>query len=137
MAERTVDADPQTVTVRVPISIRRHGGRKLVLAPDGTSDICLVPARRVDNGMVKAIARAFRSRDMLENGTHATVEEIAVAEKIHSSYVSRICGSTLLAPEFVEGILDGRQPAQMTLAVLMRRFPMLWSAQRSELLFSA
>ncbi len=102
MTERTVDADPQTVTVRVPISIRRHGGRKLVLAPDGTSDIWLVPARRVDNAMVKAIARAFRWRDMLENGTHATVEEIAVAEKIHSSYVSRILRLTLLAPEFVE-----------------------------------
>ena len=44
---------------------------------------------------------------------------------------------TLLAPDIVEAILSGRQPAQMTLAVLMRRFPVLWSAQRSELLHPA
>jgi hypothetical protein len=59
------------------------------------------------------------------------------AEKINESYVGRILRLTLLAPDIVEAILGGRQPAQMTLAVLMRRFPVLWSAQRSELLHPA
>ena len=83
--------------------------------------------------MVKAIARAFRWREMLENGTYATIAEIAAAEKINESYVGRVLRLTLLAPDIVEAILGGRQPAEMTLAVLMRRFPVLWSAQRSEL----
>src|SRR6266511_5770579 len=107
--------DARTSTVRIPISIRRRGGRKLVLAPDGTSNTRAVPRRRVDNAMIKAIARAFRWREMLENGTHATIVEIAAAEKINESYVGRILRLTLLAPDLVEAILGGRQPAQMTL----------------------
>jgi hypothetical protein len=39
--------------------------------------------RHIDKTMVKAIARAFRWREMLENGTHATIAEIAAAEKIN------------------------------------------------------
>jgi hypothetical protein len=68
---------------------------------------------------------------MLENGTHATIAEIAAAEKINESYVGRILRLTLLAPDIVEAILDGRQPVEMTLALLMRPFSTLWEAQRS------
>ena len=81
--EPIVAADGRAVTFRISISIRKRGGRKLVLAPDGTSDKWAAPGRRVDNAMVKAIARAFRWREMLENGTHATIAEIADAEKIN------------------------------------------------------
>jgi hypothetical protein len=84
--------------------------------------------------MVKAIARAFRWREMLENGTHATIAEIAAAEKINDSYVGRVLRLTLLAPDIVEAILGGRKPAEMTLATLMPRFPVGWAAQRSALL---
>jgi hypothetical protein len=69
--------------------------------------------------MVKAVARAFRWREMLENGTHATIAEIAAAEKINETYVGRVLRLTLLAPDIIEAILGGRQPAKMTLAVLM------------------
>ena len=72
--------------------------------------------------MVKALARAIRWRKLLETGVFATVEEIAAAEKINASYVGRVLRLTLLAPDIVEAILDGRQPAAMTLAVLMRPF---------------
>jgi hypothetical protein len=58
---------------------------------------------------------------MLENGTHATIAEIA-AEKINESYVGRVLRLTLLAPDIVEAILEGRHPPQVTLAVLMRPF---------------
>jgi hypothetical protein len=137
MTEPNLIGDAGTVTVRIPISIRRRGGRKLVLAPDGTPDTSATHCRRIDNAMIKAIARAFRWREMLENGTHATIAEIAAAEKINESYVGRILRLTLLAPDIVEAILGGRQPAQVTLALLMRPFPVLWSAQRSKLLHPA
>ena len=55
-----------------------------------------------------------------------TVEEIAAAEKINASYVGRVLRLTLLAPDIVEAILDGRQPAHITLAVLMRPFAVGW-----------
>jgi hypothetical protein len=59
---------------------------------------------------VKAIARAFRWREMLEDATHGTIVEIAAAEKINESYVGRVLRLTLLAPKIVEGILKGQQP---------------------------
>lgn len=120
----------RTVTVRVPISIRRRGGRKLVLAPNGANQAGAPVHRRIDSAMIKATARAFRWREMLENGTHSTIAEIAVAEKINESYVGRILRLTLLAPDIVEGILGGRQPAGLQLDALLRRFPVEWQQQR-------
>ena len=79
--------------------------------------------------MVKALARAFRWRRMLETGVVATVAEIAVRERINASYVSRVLRLTLLAPEIVEAILDGRQGPEMTLPGLMRVFSVEWGGQ--------
>ena len=119
----------QTITVRIPISIRKHGGRKLVLAPDGKHEIAF--SRRVDNAMVKAIARAFRWQELLEDGTYATIAEIAGAEKINESYVGRLFRLTLLAPDFLEAIVNGTQSPDTTLATLMRPFPVAWQSQRN------
>ncbi len=131
MTEPNPTVDGRTVTVLIPISIRRRGGRKLVLAPDGTI-VTTAPVRRhIDNAMVKAIARAFRWREMLEDGTYATIREIAVAKKINESYVGRVLRLTLLAPDIVEAILGGRQPADIMLASLMKSFPIKWSDQRT------
>ncbi len=134
MAEPNPTGDGRTITIRVPISIRRRGGRKLVLAPDGTPDTGTLLCRRIDNAMVKAIARAFRWREMLENGTHATIAEIAAAEKINESYVGRVLRLTLLAPDIIEAILAGRQPTYLQLEDLLRRFPVGWREQRAEIL---
>jgi hypothetical protein len=65
----------------------------------------------------------------METGVCATVEEIATAEKINTSYVGRVLRLALLAPDIVESILDGRQPAAMTLAVMLKRFPVAWREQ--------
>ena len=131
MSEPTIGT---TVTVRVPISIRMRGGRRLVLAPDGTNVTMGPVCRHIDNAMVKAIARAFRWREMLENGEYPTIREIAMAEKINESYVGRVLRLTLLAPDIVEAILAGRQPAELQLDLLLRRFPVGWRQQRAEFL---
>lgn len=123
--------DGRSVTVRVPISVRRRGGRKLVLAPDGANLTGAPVCRHVDNAMIKAVARAFRWREMLESGEYSTIREIAAAEKINESYVGRVLRLTLLAPDIIEAILGGRQPAEMTLPALMRPFPVLWEQQSS------
>ena len=131
MAKPILSDDGRTVTVRVPISIRRRGGRRLVLAPDGT-DITAAPTHRhIDCAMVKAIARAFRWREMLENGTHATIVEISAAESINESYVGRVLRLTLLMPDIVEAVLNGQQPVGLQLDGLMKQFPVEWHAQRS------
>ena len=97
-----------SIAVTVPLMFRKRGGRKLVVTPDGAP---WAPRPRVDNAMVKALARAFRWRKMLDEGVHATLEDLARAKGVAPSYVSRILRLTLLAPEIVEAILDGRQPA--------------------------
>ena len=134
MAGPRIKSDGRTITVRVPIAIRKRGGRKIVLAPDGTETnpsklICQQP----DNAMVKALARAFRWREMLEGGSYATVRDIAETEKINESYVSRLVRLTLLAPDIIETIVDGRQPSTMTLATLMARWPTRWDEQQAKL----
>lgn len=124
-----ISADGRTVTIRVPLSFRKRGGRKLVVAPEG--GVPWAPPRtRVDNAMVKAIARAFRWRKLFETGVYGSVEEIVAAEKINDSYVSRVLRLNLLSPDIVESILNGRQPADLTLAVLMRPFAVEWTEQR-------
>jgi hypothetical protein len=69
--------------------------------------------------MVKALARAFRWRKMLDDGVHVTIEELAKSKGIAKTYVSQILRLTLLAPEIVEGILDGRQSEELQLDDLL------------------
>ena len=118
-----------TFTVRIAMQIRKRGGRKLILAPDGGGPIWAAPRPRVDNTMIKAIARAFRWRKLIENGVHASIEEVAAAEKINPSYVGRVLRLTLLAPEIIEAIMVGRQPAGMTMTGLLTGFPVVWADQ--------
>ena len=119
------------LTVHIPLTVRRRGGRKVVIAPDGT-EAPVIATARIDSTLVKALARAFRWRRMLESGVVSTVGEIAVREKINKSYVSRVLRLTLLAPQIVEAILDGRQVPEMTLPMLMGPFPVEWDRQRLE-----
>jgi hypothetical protein len=129
MTEPNLSGDGRNVTVRIALSIRKRGGRKLVLAPDGATDTWMPSRRRIDSTIVKAIARAFRWRKLLETGVFATIDEVAAADKINASYVSRVLRLTLLAPAIVDVILDGRQPAHITLASLLRPFPVEWWEQ--------
>ena len=115
----------QMLTVRVPLAVRRQrGGRKLVLTPGSTM---VRGASAAHTTLVKALARAFRWRRMMEAGRFGTIDEIAAAEKINSTYVSRLLRLTLLAPEIVDAILDGRQPEVVTLPGLMKPFPTPWA----------
>jgi hypothetical protein len=121
-------APGEVVRVHVPFSIRKRGGRKLVVVPAGAEAVS--ERLRVDNAMVKALARAFRWRKLLETGAYGTIEELAAAEKINPSYVSRILRLTLLAPAIIEAVLDGRQPPELTLANMMQPLPLLWHEQQ-------
>ena len=116
-------------TVMVPFTIRKRGGRKLVITPDGVA-VAPAPRARVDSALLKALARGFRWQKMLQEGDYQTLEEIADAENINPSYVSRLLRMTLLAPEIVEAILAGRQPPGLTMARAMQPFALRWDRQR-------
>lgn len=123
--------DGRTLTIRVPLTVRKRGGRKQVVMPDGA---CWgQPRPRVDNAMVKAIARAHRWKRLMESGRFASVTELAEAEKINQSYLCRVLRLTLLAPDIVEAILDGRQPTTLQMDALMKPLPLEWAEQRRTL----
>jgi hypothetical protein len=124
--EIRLSADGSTITVFVPMTGRRRGGRKVIIAPPGCDD--WAPPPRIDNTLIKALARAHRWRRMLESGEYGTLAEMADSERISRSYVSRILRLTLLAPDIVERILDGRPMAG--LPQLLRPFPVVWERQR-------
>jgi hypothetical protein len=85
--------------------------------------------------LVKALARAFRWKRMLDDGRYGSVSELAAAEKLDRGYLGRILMLTLLAPDIVEAILDGRQAPEMTLPLLMEAFPLEWDEQIAGTLF--
>ena len=116
---------PDTVTIHVPFRIVKRGGRKEMRLPE-----CVRQDRKADNTLVKALARAFRWKRMLDSGEYATIAELAAREAIPSTYMARVLRLTLLAPDLVEAILDGRQPRTLTLPRLMKQFPVAWKEQR-------
>ena len=120
---------PDTVTLHVPFRIVKRGGRKEMQLPEGAAH-----SPRTDNTLVKALARAFRWKRMLESGEFATIAELAEREGIAPSYMTRVLRLTLLAPDLVEAILDGKQGPEVTLAQVMEPFPLTW--QHQELHFS-
>ncbi len=116
-----------TLVVRIPMRFRHRGGRKRIVAPDGSE---IVPSSKPQaNGtLVKALVRAHCWQRMLESGEHGTLTELAGAEGIRPSYVCRVIRLMLLAPDIVEGILDGRPTAG--LARFLKPFSLEWEKQR-------
>ena len=126
-------SEAASITVRVPLAIRRRPGRKMVVTPVSQQGDTVMPTR-ADPALVKALARAFRYRRLLDEGRYASISEMAAAEKLDRGYLGRILQLTLLAPSFVEAILDGRQPPELGLPGLMEPLSADWSGQRQSLL---
>ena len=118
---------PETVTVHIPFRLVKRGGRKEMQMPDGASG-----HSKMDNTLVKALARAFRWKRMLESGEFTTMAELAEHEGIAPSYMTRVLRLTLLAPNIVEAILDGSQGPEARLARVLGPFPLKWSEQAEQ-----
>jgi hypothetical protein len=117
---------PDTITLHVPFRVVKRGGRKEMVLPPGAS----TQRARVDNTLVKALARAFRWKRMLESGEFPTIADLARREGIAVSYLTRILGLTLLAPDIVEAIVGGRQGPEVTLARFTGPLPLGWGEQK-------
>ena len=115
---------PETITIHVPFRIVKRGGRKEMQLPPGAPQ-----QRKADNTLIKALARAFRWKRMLESGEFATIAELAAREGIAPSYMTRVLRLTLLAPDIVEAILEGTQEPEVTLTRMLEPFPVEWAAQ--------
>jgi hypothetical protein len=128
--QATISADGETITIHIPMMFRNRGGRKLVVTPDGAP---WAPRPRIDNAMVKALARAFRWQRMLDDGVCATIEDLARREKVNRGYMCWLLRLTLLAPDIVEEIADGGHHPNLTLEGLLATPTVNWAEQRAKL----
>lgn len=114
-----------TLTLQVPFRVIKRGGRKEIVLPAGA-----VEPRRTDSTLVRALGRAFRWKRLLDSGACLTIAEVAERDGVAMSYVSRMMQLTLLAPDLVEAILEGRQGPEVTLVRLLQPLPVEWDEQR-------
>ena len=83
------------------------------------------------------LARAHLWKWMLEEGRYRSAGRLAEAEGVTRSFVNRLLRLTLLAPDIVDAILEGRQPKAMQLEELTDAIPSEWEKQRKALLSGA
>jgi hypothetical protein len=125
--------DRNMLVVRIPMRFQRRGGRKRIIAPDG-SELAPTSKPQPDGTLVKALARAWRWQRTLDEGVYTSVSDIGDAENISKSYVSRILRLALLAPDLVEAILAGSTDQALILRQLERSVPASWEEQRGRVL---
>jgi hypothetical protein len=126
-----ITASDSSLTVTMPIRIKRRGSRKAVTLPDGKT----MPPRPWDDTPTPiqlALARGHRWLAMLESGEARTLSEVAEREGMDRAYVSRMVNLTTLAPDIVAAILDETLPPQVTLFDLASGTPLLWEEQRAQ-----
>lgn len=131
--------DNGIVTILVPMELHRRRHRKIMLLPGGGVPEVDEPSERrssrpsapaADGTLLKALGRAEHWRQALESGAHASIRDLAKDQKINPSYVCRIIRLTLLAPDIVEAILNGRHNPKLELRYLLKAFPVDWDEQR-------
>ena len=120
--------DGRIMVISIPISMRRTGGQKKVITP---ANAWSPPSTRVDDTIVKALARAHRWRGMLESKLFDSVRDLAKAERINEVYLGRVLRLTLLSPKITGEILSGRQREELQLSELLKPFPGEWEQQEA------
>jgi len=123
------ELEGDTLVVRIPIRFKRQGGRKRILAPDG-SDLAPPTRAQPDGTLAQALARASRWQRQLDAGVYVSHAEIATAEKLSPSYVSRIARLAPLAPDIIEAILAGTLNQGVILERLEKGVSVEWEEQR-------
>ena len=119
-----------SITVRVPLKIRRRPGRKTVVTPVPTAGADSTIATRADPVLLKALARAFRYQRLLDEGRYASITEMAAAEKIERGYLGSLLRLTLLAPHTVQAIFEGQCAPNFDLPSLLGGFSVIWQEQK-------
>ncbi|MBF0590064.1 MAG: hypothetical protein HQL53_13160 [Magnetococcales bacterium] len=128
--QATLSSDGQNIIIRIPLSLKRQGGRKKIIPPQGADSAFATPQIQ-DEALLKALGRGLRWLEMLETGKVASFSELATKEGMDPSYIMRNLRLTLLAPDIIKIILDGTHPKSITLDQFRRPFPNKWSEQRA------
>ena len=122
-----------TIVLKVPVKVKRVGGRVLVLAPP---DWNTQPDDGLDKVALTAIATALHWQAELEGGKYPSQRRMAAAKGIHFSVVQRQMRLAFLDPFIIRQLLDGRQPSGFSICKVMASLPLKWEDQRRKFGFS-
>ncbi len=125
-------ASGDALSLRVPTRLKLCSGEMRLVIPPGQGQE-LRP--RPNPTLIKALTRAYRWKERLFSGEAPSISAIANEEGMTERYVGRIMRLAFLAPDIVEAILDGYQPADLELERLMKGVPIGWNEQRRVLGF--
>ena len=127
-SRRLVDRS-EGVTIHVPMTFKKRSGRKEIIVPDGL-DNTRDSGPDYHEALVTAISRAHRWKKMLEEGKYGSVAEMARALKMDRCHMARMLRLTLLAPDIIEAVLEGREPEGLSLNRLIGGIPIVWREQQ-------
>ncbi|HPQ70553.1 MAG TPA: hypothetical protein PKW95_15615 [bacterium] len=131
----TLQRDGENLRIHIPLKFKKRGGRKEIITPDGLPEVA--PDRKAyQKPLVIALARAHRWQRILDEGKVSSISELAKRLKVDHTYVSRLLHLTLLAPNIIEAILNGKEPSGLSLSKIHKTFRMEWHAQKTILEFS-
>ena len=117
--------------IHIPMEIRRMRGRKMLFTPQTLAGEHEGMPETVQTAIVQSLARAFAWAELMESGQVALITDLAHALDVSTSYVARTLRLTTLAPDIIEAILNGEEPSGLSLAKLVKPFPIDWSEQRT------
>ena len=130
MTGASVHREGHDLVIRVPMALKKRGGRKEIIVPDGLPGADVEPQSPAQEPLVTALARAFHWQELIDQGRYRSVTELAAALGVDRSYVGRILRLTLLAPDIIELIVAGREPSGLSLERLVKAMPVEWEEQR-------
>ena len=122
--------EPQTHAIVVPARITKRGIEQKLIIGGGV----MAPVPR-DETLVKALARAYSWLEDIRMRRVNDLSELAIREQLPRSYVQAHLPLAFLAPSIIGAILEGRQPADLSLKQLMYRTDLAvrWTTQRQQL----
>jgi hypothetical protein len=132
MTTISVNEALDTLHIRIPMQFSRRSSRKMIVGPDGKTlnEMIDAEADNTDYTFISALGKAFLWQRMLDEGKYHTPKELAEKEKVEVTHMYRVMRLTLLAPDIIEAVLNGKQPRTLTLQNVVRGFPISWQEQR-------
>lgn len=118
-----------TISIRVPMRIKKYGGKKMIILPEGYQIKPPEEAPKLDETLITALAKAYYWQNLLDTGRYTSIDDLSRKRKINPSYVSRILRLNQLSPQIKTAILDGTQPRQLSLQDMQTPFPDIWGEQ--------
>jgi site-specific DNA recombinase len=121
------DAAADEHVIHIPARLKRSAGEMRLVVPPAHAKALHA---RPNPSLIKALARAHAWKRKLLAGAAPSLRAIAKQEGMTEPYLGRIIRLAFLAPDIVEAILDGHQPADLELKRLTKNIPLRWDEQR-------